>query len=513
MPGTEDGDFPFWSPDGRALGFFAGGRLKTIDIAGGESKTLCDAGAGRGGTWSRDNVILFARSRQESLYRIDAEGGAARPATTIDKERRETGHLWPQFLPDGRHFFYLADADANPDHAIRVGVLDRTESRVVLKDVQSRPIYAAAGYLLFALDDKLIAQHFDLRRLEVVNDGFPIVEQGPITVLPDDDHFVPASLSENDVLVYRQAPSPVSELVWRDRTGAKVGTVGNPARYEDPVISPDGTRVVVGRPDDQGRNFDLWILDAEKGSQLRFTSGAAPDFAPVLSPDGEQVAFESIRQEGIGEIYRKSLSGGAAEQMLAAPGAGKIVTDWTPDGQALIFSASNSKGDYDIWALRLSDGSEATPIVQTPHNDTGGKVSPDGHWIAYVSDESGTPEIFAQPFPGPGGRRQLSVRGGTEPVWRRDGKELFYLAVDGYVMAVDIRQTSTRLGEGTPKRLFGARPMRGRYDSLSAFNQTSYAVAPDGQRFLFNTPLEETPAFPLIVVLNWDASLSRHETR
>jgi WD40 repeat protein len=452
------------------------------------------------------SIVLFMAVRALCTPNaLRSTPGGHEPATVLNAEHLEVAHLWPQFLPDGRHFLFLADAAVNVDHAIKVGELDRTESRVVIKPVGSGAIFAPAGYLLYTRDEKLVARPFDVARVESAGDEFPVLEEGAVRVQLEDDHYNPVALSLNNVLVYRQAPSPFSELVWRDRSGARVGTLGAPAKYEDPVMSADGTRVAVGRPDRQGHNWDIWIMDVAKGSSQRLTTSPAPDSVPVWSPDGTEMIFRSFR-ENHDEIYRTSAINATMESQITLPGLDRNATDWSPDAHTLIVNALKSvKGDYDIWAIRLSDF-HATALVQTPQNDTGGSVSPDGRWIAYVSDDSGTPEVFVQRFPDATDRQQISSQGGTEPIWRGDGGELFYLSADGHLMAVDIHQSANLLGEGESTPLFEARPTRGRYEALSAFNQRSYAVTPDGERFLFNIPLEERAALPVMVVLNWSAN-------
>jgi Tol biopolymer transport system component len=293
--------------------------------------------------------------------------------------------------------------------------------------------------------------------------------------------------------------------VWRDRSGARVGTLGTPGKYESPELSPDGTRLAVARLDTEARNWDIWIFDAEKNSSQRLTTSPVPEGVPIWSPDGAQMAFRSFRKNH-DEVYRTSAFSEAGESRITLPGHDRIATDWAPDAGTLIVNALSDDEDYDIWAIRLSGDAPATPLVRTPHNDTGGRVSPDGRWIAYVSDDSGTPEVFVQRFREGTDRRQISVKGGTEPIWRRDGRELFYLSADGHLMAVGVEPSAKGFSDSGSTPLFEARPTRGRYETLSPNNQTSYAVTPDGERFLFNVPLEDRAGLPVMVVLNWAAN-------
>ena len=432
-----------------------------------------------------------------------SQGGVVTPATQIDRQGRETGHLWPEFLPDGQHFLFLADGEQNTDHALKVAMLDRTDSNVLQKNFASRTIYASAGYLLY-VDESLAARPFDVQRLAITGDEFRIAESGSVRQAADTDHFVAMSMSANNVLVYQQSPNTNSQLVWRDRSGRTLGTVGQPSDHEDPRISPDGRRLVFTGPDAQGRDWGLWILDLQQGAQTRVADHRGAIFAAVWSPDGEEVAFTATRPDG--RIYRKSVREGP-EQLVPVPGHNPMATDWSADGRKLIVNATSSGGDFDIWAVDVAGDLPTKPIVGTSNNETGGRISPDGRWLAYVSDESGTPEVNVRPWSGGGARQPISVKGGTEPVWRPDGKALFYLSADGYLKQVDLHQGLKGLMAGIPVPLFEARPTRGTYETVSIFNQRSYAVTPNGRQFLFNVLLNESLAFPLMVVVNWNASL------
>jgi len=497
LPATADATYPFWSPDSRFLGFFADGKLKRIEVAGGPALSICDAPDARGGSWSREGTILFEPSFRDPIHRVSANGGKSVPATKLDVSRNETTHRWPFFLPDGRHFLFFsgshtAGAESELD-AIFVGSLDGEKPKLLV-NARSNAAYAA-GYLLFVRQKTLLAQAFDPKSLKLKGEAFPIAEN-----VQDDPGFFSAvfSVSDQGTLAYQAASdSPgLSELTWVDRTGKKLEVLGDPADYFEPRISPDGRRVAVA-VEDPG---DIWIYDLARRVRTRLTFAESDDFAPTWSPDGARVAFSSQRT-GSGDIYAKAASGTGADELLASSKIFKVPNSWSPDGRYLAYiafqGAPGSKAD--LWLLSLPDG-KASPLLQTQFDELQAVFSPDGRWLAYASNESGRFEIYVQPFPGPGGKWQISTSGGVQPRWARGGKELFFLAPEGKIMSVEVR-AHTVFEAGAPKALFAT--------VLKNAPGPPYDVSSDGQRILLNRPIGGESLPPITLVQNWTAAVKR----
>jgi eukaryotic-like serine/threonine-protein kinase len=498
LPATDGAAYPFWSPDGRSVGFFADGKLKRIDVGGGPPLSICDAPDPRGGSWNRDGVILFEPQFREPIHRVSATGGTPVPVTGFDASRRETTHRWPFFLPDGRRFLFFSgshstSADSELD-AIFVGSLDGEKPKLLV-DARSNAAYAA-GRLLFVRHKTLLAQRFDPKSLRLAGDAFPIAEN-----VQDDPGFFNAvfSVSQQGTLAYQEAGGTIglSEVTWVDRTGKKIDVLDDPADFYDPRISPDGRRVavVVGDPG------DIWIYDVVRHTRTRMTFAGGSDNAPTWSPDGTRVAFSSQRS-GNGDLYARAAAGTGSDELLASSKTFKVANSWSPDGRYLAFAASAGApgSKADLWLLSLSNR-KASPLVRTESDEVAGAFSPDGRWLAYASDESGRFEIYVmKPLPEPEGKWQVSTAGGVEPRWRRDGKELFYVGPDGRVMAVEVG-TGADFEVGKPQALFGT--------SLKNASGARYDVAPDGQRFLLNRPIGDESSPPITLVQNWTVLLER----
>jgi len=494
LAGTEAGDQPFWSPDGRSIGFIAAGKLKKLDVSGGPAQTLSDA-ISVGGAWNRDGVILFARSTTEGLYRIPAAGGTPEPLTTLDKSRNEYVHAWPHFLPDGRHFLYVAGTSPREQSAVFLGSLDSKQPRLLL-DVESSVAYAPPGYLLYALEGTLVARPFDAGRLELTGEAVPVVKQIGFTLGNARAHF---SVSETGTLLYRpSAAAADTQLVWFDRAGKQLDTVGAAGHYSDIRLSPDGKRVAFQRLDPEKGASDVWLLELARGTTSRLTFDPANDGDAVWSPDGSRVVFSSTR-EGLPNLYQKLSSGAGGEELLLKTEDSKIANDWSPDGRHVLYNAM-SRQSFDLWVLPLFGERRPEPFVRSDFQDTSGRFSPDGRFVAYTSDESGRFEVYVQSFPATGGKWQVSNGGGASPRWRRDGRELFYLSADGKLMAVEVDGSSDTFKAGVPGPLFEPR-----VGSISG--DSPYDVAADGRRFLVKVPVEETAPAPVTVVLNWTADL------
>jgi Tol biopolymer transport system component len=511
LPGTEEGDFPFWSPDSRSIAFFAGDRLKKLDIVGGSAVVLADnVGSrttwGTGGTWNRDGVMLFGETR--GLIRSGASGGTPSVLIATDVSQHDRGYAFPQFLPDGKSFLYLLVSDDPNRQGIYVSSLAHPETRVHIVHTRLRAAYAqppdsATGYLLFMRDRMLVAQPFDIRAMRLIDE--------PVTIAEDvstHSGLSGAAFSSSDtgLLVYRSGDAiEQTKLSWFDRRGSRVGEGGAQHGYSGLRLSPDGQRVAVSRreADDPG---EIWVLEFAGGRTTRMTFDPQADACPVWSRDGRQMAFSSDRS-GTRQIYRKSISGVGEESQLTTGDGAKCVQDWSPDGRYLLYS--DVRATADLWMLPL-DGADRTPVpaVQTPFEETDGQFSPDGKWIAYTSNEAGRNEVYVTASdPKPGGARErwpVSVSGGHAPRWRGDGKELFYVAADNRsVMSAQVRVSATAVETSAPAQLFAV-PMSG----VAADPSFTYDVTSDGNRFLMLEPTAVQTS-PLTVLVNWQMKLKR----
>jgi Tol biopolymer transport system component len=492
LAGTEGASSPFWSPDSRLLGFFAGGKLKKIEASGGPPITLCDAPNNRGGAWSRDGVIVFNPANLVALQKVFASGGAPTAATVLGQ--RETAHMRPSFLPDERHFLYRAytGSTAGP---IYLASLDSSERKVLL-NADSQNVLYTQGHLLFLRETTLMAQPFDARRLVLTGDAFPIADQIQTTgINPPYGVF---STSENGVLGYQTGTGGAANLVWFDRAGKQVSVLGDPAAYSDPELSPDGKRASVSISD--GKQRDIWLYDVARGLRTRFTFDPADELQTIWSPDGSRVVFNS-RRKGHLDMFQKASSGAGSEDALFEDNLEKYPVSWSPDGRFILYVSFGSPTGLDLWVLPLSGDRKPVPFLNTKFNEAAGQFSPDGRWVAYQSDESGKNEVYVTPFPGPGGKWQISTGGGGFPRWRHDGNEIFYLAPDNKLMAAAVNGKGSSFEVGAVKPLFETRAVVGL--------RNRYAVSADGPRFLINTAPEQAASAPITVVLNWTTGLKK----
>jgi len=498
LTGTEGASFPFWSPDSRFIGFFAGGKLKKIEAAGGPALTLCDAPEARGGAWNRDGVIVFAPDVAGALQQISASGGPPSAVTQLDQARAGTTHRWPYFLPDDQHFLYLsrgATASETQTGSIYVTSLGSKESKLLLR-VSSNVAYAQ-GYLIFLRAGTLMAQAFDAKRLEMAGDAFPIalgVQSEPSMAR------AVFAVSENGVLAYQTGSvRNGSQLAWFDRNYKQLSVLGDVADYGSPQLSPDGKRLAVSIVDPQNGNQDIWLYDVARGLRTRFTVDPGDERSPAWSPDGSRIVFSSNRK-GHFDLYQKSAGGVGNDEPLLESDLEKHPLSWSPDGRFLLYNTVDPKSKADLWVLPLGGDRKPFPFLQTEFNEFNGQFSPDGRWIAYVSDESGGNEIYVAPFPGPGPKQQISTSGGRQPKWQGDGKEIFYLAPGKKLMAAEVNGQGASLVIGAARPLFEVHPYESGY---------AYDVTTDGQRFLINTIVEQKASAPITLVLNWTADLKR----
>jgi serine/threonine protein kinase len=495
VQGAEGAAHPFWSPDGRFLAFFADGKLKKIDASGGSPLTLCDAPGALGGTWNQEGVIVFALG-VGSLQKVSAGGGASTPLTLPDQTRHDLAYRWPWFLPDGRHFLYLAIA--REQSSIRVGSLDSSESRPVLEN-QLNAIYSE-GYLLYVRDTTLMAQPFDVKRLITTGEAVPLAEQ--IRTLPVSLRGV-FSASASGVLVYQTGARTATQLTWFDRTGRRTATLGDPGDIYSLEFSPDRKYVANARTDALAGRGDIWIFDVARGLKTRFTFDPADERLAVWSPDGQRVVFNSNRN-GHYDLFQKQANGAGSEELQLADKLDKNPSSWSADGKFLLYDArGDPKTKADVWVLPMtaeqSGGpAKSFPFAQTSFNEVNAQFSPDGQWIAYQSDESERFEIYVAPFPGAGGKRQISTAGGAQPRWRKDGKEIYYLAPGGQLTAAAVSVRGHVFDVGAASPLFSLGVTGGGY---------LYDVSADGQHFLARTEPAATSMQPLTMVQNWTAAL------
>jgi eukaryotic-like serine/threonine-protein kinase len=499
---SEGATFPFWAPDGKFLAFFADGKLKKMDIAGGPAQTLCDAPSGRGGTWNKQGVIVFAPSGMllSGLYRIPASGGTPTPISTPDANRGENTHRWPMFLPDGRHFLYLAAnvTGASDPNGIFMGLLDSNEKRFVVK-TSTNAAYAAPGYLLFYRDNTLFGQRFDVNTLGLT--GEPVAILTDIQYLPRIARTVFA-VSDNGLLfAQKSSEASRSRLVWFDRKGNEVGAVGTPDLYANVVLARNGTSVAVDKTDNGTQNTDVWTYDLRRNSTTKLTFDPAIDAMPVWSPDGSKVMFSSSRQHMF-DLYLKDADGAKEEQLVVHGGADDFPTDWSRDGKYVLYMRARDVW-WDLWFVSFPE-LKSRLFLKTSSTVKNGQFSPDGRWVAYASNETGKWEIYVTSFPQARSKWQLSTGGGEQPRWAGNGKEIFFLSPDGTMMTVPVR-TGATFDAGAPAALFQANVREPAANS----EQAMYDVDATGQRFLINTPVKKATTQPLSIVLNWNAGLKK----
>ncbi len=484
VAGTEDAIHPFWSPDSRFIGFFAGGKLKRIDPAGGPPVTLCDAVSGRGGTWNESGVIVFAPSGGKTeLRRVSAAGG---PSVALELD--ESGR-WPWFLPDGRHFLFSSFG------AIRLGTLDSKQTRALVETV-SDAIYAE-GRLLFLRDDTLMAQPFNLQQLALSSEPVPIAEDVRSVGAQRRGIF---SASRHGLLVYQAGVSGGSHaLTWIDRAGKKLGTMGEPADLMSVALSPDGKRAATSVLDPATHSYDIWIYDIGRDRPTRFTFDRSRGFMPAIwSPDGSSVAFVWPARQGTFGLYLKAADLSGREELLHTEKFAMLPITWPSGGQEIFLGGWGIDSRNAILAVPLADVSKVVRVVND--NITSPRISPNGRSVVYSSFESSRSEVYVRSYPEGAGKIQVSVNGGMQPRWSHDGKEVFYIAPDGTLTAAKVEVNGSKMQIGRVQPLFGG---------LSASNTGAipYDVAPDGKRFLVDIKMAPAAAEALVVVHNWRSAL------
>jgi len=503
IPGTEGATEPFFSPDGQWLGFFTGAKLKKVSVSGGAALTLGNVALPNGASWSSQGMIAFSPTPISGLQEVPDAGGTPQPLTRLEKEG---SHRWPEFLPGGKAVLFATGTAAGNWTNAQVALQSvGTGERRNLVQGGTQPRYAPSGHLVYAQGGSLMAVPFDPQRLTATGAAVPMVEGILQSLATGAAQY---SFSSTGSLVYVPGGVQATQrrLVWVSRNGAEQPLAAPARAYRQPRLSPDGRRIAVAIEEQETQ---VWLYDLSRETLTRLTFEGNTNFNPVWTPDGKRITFQS-NKEGPQNLFWQLADGSGGLERLTTSEYVNAPESWSPDGQLLAFIEINPTTGYDVWVLRMGDPSagsgqvrKAEPFLRTPFNEGSARFSPDGRWLAYLSNESGRYEVYVQPYPGPGGKWQISTEGGTEPVWNPNGRELFYRSGDK-MMAVDIA-TQPGFAAGKPKVLF-----EGQYLPTPA-TFPNYDVAPDGQRFLMLKPIEQAQAAPtqINVVLNWFEELKR----
>jgi serine/threonine protein kinase/Tol biopolymer transport system component len=507
LPTTQGASYPFWSPDGRYIGFFQSGKMKKIEASGGPSVTICDVLDGRGGSWSRHGVIIFSPSATDPIYQVPAAGGQPTVVTTLDANRREKTHRWPCFLPDGKHFLYFSRSsfggvEREEDALVTASLDGKVNKR--LMPAKGNAAYAS-GHLVYLREKTLMAQRFDAKTFETTGDAVPIAEPVEYDLSYNNAVF---TVSQNGILVYQAGTKETGfQLEWFDRNGASLGKVATPAEYVAVALSPDGRKMAFDVYDYESKNMDLWIYEMSRNLKTRFTFDASAEGYPIWSPDGSRILFNSDRRGRL-DLFLKTTSGAGDDELLLESPAEKFPLDWSSDGRFIVYTAYDSKNKGDLWILSLQGDRQPFVFLQTEFEESNAQFSPDLRWISYESDESGRTELYVRPFIGEDGQPainqtrkwQVSSNGAAyyNHKWSPSGKELFYLSQDKKLMVADVETSGSTFDLGAVRPLF----------ELKAIGYVYFAdVTPDGQRLLIGIQARGQKAPPLTLVTNWNSGL------
>ncbi len=500
LNGTDDASFPFWSPDNKSIGFFANGNLKRIDASGGPVQTLCKAEGGRGGSWSQDGVMIYNPSLAPNpLYRVNAAGGSPEQLTKLDSLVGQQSHRWPYFLPDGKHFVYCArtaTATSGDNDGIYLASLDTTFTPRLLINSGSSVAYAN-GHLIYTIDRTLMMVPFDLASLKISGDAIPFVEGVYFSGLSAKASF---SVSNNGILLYQTGNSNQTGLSITDRDGTRIKTIErNEATsiFNEARFSPDEKELVVSLLDTQSGNNDIWIYGIDRGTWTRLTFDQSAQRWPIWSPDGKSIVYSS-RENFSFNLYIQAADGSTPKRLLLENDNDLIASHWSSDGKYIVYDFRSPNRNEDLWILPMTGEKEPFPFLQADFDEQQGSFSPDGRWIVYQSDESGINEVYVRPFPGPGGKWQISTNGGAAPRWSGDGKEVYY-NVWNRTMSVGVTLGAKSIEIGTTTELL--------FFNLGAA-VPFVEVSGDGQRFI-GLNLENTNEAPLSLVINWPEELKK----
>ena len=496
LPGTEGALLAFWSPDSRFIAFCTQEKLKRVEVGGGPPQVLADVSGAKGVSWSRDGDLLVSPTFTGGLFRLPASGGAMIPITTLDTSLQESSHRWPWFLPDQQHFLYVVLAADRQKCGIFVGSLKDPRFKKRLLNDFSRVEYAPPGYLVYVRGKTLLAQQFDAKRLELKGDAFSLGEKPGYDGYSAYGAF---SSSSEGVLAFGKLDEAQKEIVWHDRAGKELGSMGQYADYREPDLSPDEKKLVIEKKDPDTDNNDLWIVELARGTFSRFTFESSNEVSSIWTPDGKRVVYCS-NPDGLINIYQRDVAGAAGQQLLVNTPDPKYPDDISPDGRYLLYDEFTNTSKADIWYLDLKDGKQRTPFLKSQFNETHASFSPDGSLVAFSSDESGQPEIYVRRFPPASEEKwQISTEGGDQAQWRKDGKELYYISAARQMMSVPIRAAGVVIEPGVPLALFPSDvDPNGIVDDRNQF-----IVTGDGQRFLLTQRAAQPEVSPITVVLNW----------
>jgi len=496
LAGTIGATYPFWSPDGRYVGFFADQKLKKTEISSGLVQVLCDAVNGRGASWSRQDMIVFAPQAFGSLFEVAAAGGTPVQVTTVGS--KDVTHRLPHFLPDGERLLFFSGKTTVSEKDQGIYSLDLGTKKVALVARESSEgIYVEPGYLIFVRNGNLMAQSFDVRGLRLNGQAVPIAER----VFYNPDRSTGAySLSDTGLLVFDSGSGAVnSQLTWFEVGGKKLGTVGEPAEFLSISISPDGKRALATIQGNVPES--IWMYDLNRGTASRFTPGSEEAFTPLWSPDGRLVIYTGQTRH----LYLQASDGISEAQKLQAGSITNVPSSWSPDGRLVVFATQTSQGG-DLWIQSLEGDKKSYPFLVTPANEVEGVISPDGRWIAFASDETGRYELYVTSFPSPGGKRQISSDGADSPQWLNAGRQLAYINAERKLVIVDVKASEQGLEIGQSQILFGGKPLPARPSAPDSWDAPVY-LTPDGKRILLPVPVDTDPSLPLNLVTNWPAAL------
>ena len=500
LPGTQDADLPFWSPDNRSVGFFAQGKLKTIELSGGSPQMLASAANRRGATWGPNGLIVFSPVGGSSLFSVNAAGGPVAPFTRLNTARQELGHSYPYFLPDGRHYLYQMISSDDRVAGLYTGTIGTSEIKRIAS-TRSRAEYSN-GFLIFGRDGNVVAQPFDLERLVVSGEPVRVGENLGISFGELGNYAFSVS-SAGTLTYWGGSYMPRTQVTIVDANGRVVARPGEPGEHYGVAVSPDQTRVALEQRDPKANSVDVWVMELATGIRSRFTSSPSYDWtgSPVWAADGAGILFTAFKNE----FEVKGLRGADVDRIPLEPGfaRGGWPMVWSPDGQYVVIVQNDPDSGWDLWTLPTRGDRKPVPYLKTPYEERQPDISPDSHWIAYSSDESGRREIYIDSFPRAGNKVRVSTNGGLRPRWTRDGRDLYYLTNDGVLFAARIAFSQSVPLVTDTRRLFQAP----RIDLL--LSRSQFAVLGNGERFLFNAFVDDPKPQGLTVVTNWRAAIAR----
>ena len=494
MSGTENAQYPFWSPDSKKIGYFSNGKLRMVEAVGGPPLALCDAGEGKGGAWSPNGVILFTPSYNTPLHRVPENGGESTPVTEFDDERMDNSHRHPRFLPDGEHFLYIARSASGTyeGQAVMIGSLDGSVTRQLMRAPTA--VEYASGNLLFVRDRTLLARPFDADALEFTGDAFPVAEA--VTLLPAGTVIGVYSASQNGVLAYQSGAGDEGNfrLVWRDREGNELDTLGEPGNIGEVHLVPGGELAAVQIEEMSAGSGDVWVVDLRRDLFTRFTFEPGYELGLTPTPDGKAIFF-SLQKNGVYALVKKEIGGSGDGEVVYESTTEMYPSSVSPDATTLALFKGGETSSFDIWTLPLEGEDEPTPFIATDFNDVNAMFSPDGRWIAYQSDESGSPEVYVTAYPDRGRKWQISTDGGQGPRWSHEGSQVLYQSSDGSLVSVRVEPRDGGLLIGEAETLFNT--------MIQPTGSYFWDMSADGETVLAMEAVSNREAPNLSVVVNW----------